>query len=62
MAIISAAGQSVRLTAKRATERNNLAARLAKSIVVAHASDGGSLSKQCDNWIAKDYQVKKLVS
>jgi predicted Rossmann fold nucleotide-binding protein DprA/Smf involved in DNA uptake len=61
MAIISAASQSVRLTAKRATERNNLAAQLAISIVIAHASDGGTLSKQCENWIAKGYPVKKLV-
>jgi hypothetical protein len=61
MTIISGASQSVRLTTQRATERNNLAARLAKTIVAAHASDGGTLSKQCDDWIAKDYPVKKLV-
>lgn len=61
MAVVSATSQSTRLTAKRATERNNLAAQLAKSIVVAHASDGGTLSKQCDDWIAQGYQVKKLV-
>ena len=61
MAVVSAASQSARLTTQRATERNNLAAQLAKSIVVAHASDGGTLSKQCGDWVAKGYQVKKLV-
>jgi predicted Rossmann fold nucleotide-binding protein DprA/Smf involved in DNA uptake len=61
MAVISATSQSNRLTTKRATERNNLAAQLAKSIVVAHASDGGTLSRQCEGWIATGYPVKKLV-
>ena len=60
LAVISAADKSARLTVERAVERNDLVARLAKTIVVAHASAGGVLSARCGLWIRDGLSVTKL--
>lgn len=56
MAVVSAEPHSgqvqSRLTATLASERNDLVARLAGRIIVAHASPGGVLERACQDWEA----------
>ena len=49
-----------RLTQQSADERNDLAARLADQVVVAHASMGGSLARQCALWSGDGLKVRYL--
>ena len=50
MAVVSRSASSQRLTEQGAADRNDLAARLADRIAVAHTSPGGRLSQQCVRW------------
>ena len=52
LSVISAAqgAQAARLTDARAHERNDIAASLAQTIVVAHTSPAGRLAKQVEQW------------
>jgi hypothetical protein len=50
MAVVSNVVTASRLTGQLAIQRNALAAQLAKNIVVAHASPGGSLAMQITAW------------
>lgn len=50
MAVVSAVATTTRLTDEVAEARNKLAAQLASSIVVAHASAGGALDGLCAQW------------
>lgn len=50
MAVVSNVVTASRLTGQLAIQRNVLAAQLAKTIVVAHASPGGSLAMQITAW------------
>ena len=60
MAVISVTATPARLTIERAIQRNDLAARLAKTIVVAYASNSGTLAKQLNSWLAQGWLIKKL--
>ena len=60
LAVVSAADKSARLTTESALERNDLVARLAKTIVIAHASAAGVLSARCDLWVSHGLSVTKL--
>lgn len=57
LAVISRTQKTQRLTQQSAEERNDLAARLADQIVVAHASTGGSLAQHCACWLADGLNV-----
>jgi len=57
MAVVSRATTARRLTERAANDRNDLAARLANKIAVAHASAGGRLSGQCSRWRAEGLVV-----
>ena len=61
MAVVSRAAFARRLTEQSADERNDLAARLADKIAVAHASAGGRLSDQCTRWRTEGLTVAQLV-
>lgn len=61
MAVISGVEKAERLTQQLATERNALVARLAHSIVVAHASPTGALAAQMAQWRQEGRQVAQLV-
>lgn len=50
LAVVSTATKALRLTQNAATDRNELAARLAGAIVVAHASPDGTLAGCCGRW------------
>jgi predicted Rossmann fold nucleotide-binding protein DprA/Smf involved in DNA uptake len=50
MTVVSPARTKNRLTQQLAAQRNNLVAQLAKDIVIAHVSEGGSLFKQAVQW------------
>ncbi|MDI9334008.1 MAG: DNA-processing protein DprA [Cytophagales bacterium] len=50
MAVVSRASIKNRLTQQLAAQRNDLVAQLAQDIVIAHASEGGLLSKQANRW------------
>ena len=60
LAVVSAADKSARLTTESALERNDLVARLAKTIVIAHASAAGALSARCYLWVSHGLSVTKL--
>jgi len=53
LAVVSRAAAARRLTEHSASDRNDLAARLADKIAIAHASAGGRLSDQCARWRAE---------
>ena len=57
MAVVSRAALAKRLTAQLAGDRNDLAASLANTIAIAHASAGGQLSAQCSRWRAQGLAV-----
>ena len=60
LAVVSHATNTQRLTAQAAEERNELAARLADRIVIAHVSPGGSLSQQHARWVAERLDVVRI--
>lgn len=62
MAAISTSTTSDRLTEQAARDRNELAARLADRILIAHASPGGQLSQQCDRWRVAGRDVRSIGS
>lgn len=62
MAVVSGVEKADRMTQQLATERNALVARLAHSIVVAHASPSGSLSAQMVQWQQEGRRVERLVT
>ena len=57
MAVVSRSASVQRLTEQGAEDRNDLAARLADRIAVAHTSPGGRLSEQCVRWRAAGMDV-----
>lgn len=61
MAIVSTSQKVERLTSERATQRNELVARLAKHVVIAHASMGGELARQSGSWANQGLSVLNLV-
>lgn len=60
MAVVSHSKHLTRLNQQVAERRNELAARLATSIVVAHTSPGGQLGAQCSGWLAEGLNVSYL--
>jgi predicted Rossmann fold nucleotide-binding protein DprA/Smf involved in DNA uptake len=64
MAVVSAEPHSgqvqSRLTATLASERNDLVARLAGRIIVAHASPGGALERACQDWEVQGMKLERL--
>ena len=57
VAVVSRAALAKRLTEQLAEDRNDLAASLANTIAIAHASAGGQLSEQCPRWRAQGLAV-----
>lgn len=57
LAIVSHSVHLQRLTQQAADARNELAARLAQRITIAHASPGGRLSQQCVRWLADGLDI-----
>lgn len=60
LAIVSQVERSRRLTEDAAARRNDLAARLARHIVIAYAHPGGSLSEQCRRWAEEGLALSGL--
>jgi len=60
MAVVSCSTQAKRLTTEEALERNELAARLAVRIVIAHANAGGGLARQSASWLSRGLSVVNL--
>lgn len=60
MTVVSCSTQAKRLTSEAALERNELVARLAERIVIAHASKGGSLAGQAESWASWGLPVLHL--
>ena len=61
MAVASMCDLPQRLTREHARERNEQAARLSHTIVIAHASEGGELARQSASWWASDWSVQYLI-
>lgn len=59
-AVVSATTSAGRLIEEIAARRNQWVAELASQIVVAHASLGGQLSMQCDQWHAQNRLITRL--
>lgn len=60
MAVVSQSALAQRLTEQGADERNDLVARLADSIAIAHASPDGRLSRLCVRWRARGLVIRAL--
>lgn len=60
MMIVSASTQAKRLTSEEALQRNELTAHLADTIVIAHASAGGTLAQQATSWEGRGFRVLNL--
>ena len=60
MAVVSSISTPTRLTSEAATLRNAQVAQLATSIVVAHASPGGSLAGLVAQWRQEERRVTML--
>jgi predicted Rossmann fold nucleotide-binding protein DprA/Smf involved in DNA uptake len=60
LTIVSQVLTKSRLTKPLAMERNALAAQMAETIVVAHASTGGSLASQVSLWRLSEHQIDIL--
>ena len=60
MAVVSSASVAKRLTHEAAAVRNAQVAQLATSIVVAHASPGGSLENLVEQWRGEARQIAML--
>ena len=62
MAVVSHSVSLQRLTQHAADARNEIAARLAQHITIAHASPGGRLSQQCVHWQADGLAIRRFVA
>jgi len=62
LAVVSRSTSAQRLTEQAATDRNELVARLADRITIAHASPGGRLSQQCVHWLVAGLDIRSLGS
>ena len=60
MAVVSSVSTVTRLTSEAATLRNAQVAQLATSIVVAHASPGGSVAGLMAQWLQEERRVAVL--
>jgi predicted Rossmann fold nucleotide-binding protein DprA/Smf involved in DNA uptake len=60
LAVVSCQKRAKRLTQQAAHDRNDIAAGLATLIVIGHASPGGTLDRQCADWLAKGSEVRWL--
>ena len=60
MAVVSRSARTQRLTEQAATDRNEIAARLADLIVVGHASPDGTLARQCARWLADGLHLRHI--
>ena len=60
MAVVSSVSTLTRLTSEAAALRNAQVAQLATSIVVAHASPGGSLAALVAQWLQEERRVTVL--
>lgn len=60
MTVVSDSTRPHRLTEEAAEARNNLAARLADCIFIAHASSGGQLALQGTRWLAEQRDVRRI--
>ena len=60
MAVVSSVNTLTRLTSEAAALRNAQVAQLATSIVVAHASPGGSLAALVAQWLQEERRVTML--
>lgn len=60
MAVVSTVATTGRLTQPLANERNALVAQLAQKIAVAHASPGGTLAGQLNQWRLDGRQAQVL--
>ncbi len=60
LAIVSTAEGLPQLTAQRATTRNDVAARLAATIVIGHASPEGGLGAQIRAWRSDGLRIHEL--
>ena len=60
MAVVSSVNTLTRLTSEAAALRNAQVAQLATSIVVAHASPGGSLAALVAQWLQDERRVTML--
>ena len=60
MAVVSACTQAERLTREPALRRNEMAAQLAESIVIAHATPGGGLERLVQRFSADTGVVRRL--
>ena len=61
MTVVSATAETLRLTNELAARRNERVARLAGSIVIAHASAGGELARQSASWMQRGLPITRLV-
>lgn len=62
LAVVSGSTETERLTSKQAAQRSELVAALAESIVIAHASPGGELTRQRQTWVSRGLRVLDLDS
>lgn len=60
MAVVGPATGRGRLTEALASQRNQWVAALAGDVVVAHASQGGQLAVQCQQWSAAGRRIRWL--
>ena len=60
MAVVSRSASAQRLTEQGAENRNDLAARLADRIAIAHTSLDGRLSQQCVRWRSAGMDVRPV--
>ena len=60
MAVVSRAQNTTRLTQAMAADRNDLAASLAKHIVIASASEGGELERKVRVWGSLGKSIRRL--
>lgn len=60
IALVSQTAKAHRLTTEDAEARNDLVARLADSIVIAHASPAGRLSQQVTRWANSGFAVRPV--
>jgi predicted Rossmann fold nucleotide-binding protein DprA/Smf involved in DNA uptake len=60
MAVVSNVAVNVRMTSEAARLRNHTVALLASSVIVAHASVGGMLATQREEWDRLDIRVSAL--
>ncbi len=62
LAVVSLCDTPQRLTREQARKRNELAARLSDTIVIAHTSAGGELARQSASWGADGLSLQHLIT